>query len=143
MPGQDVLAHIGPRLQAQIEITTALAELLTRNGEQLPNPVTGWALIDTGASRSCIDTGRIQGLNLNPVGVVDVTTANGPTRQEVFQARLVIPQSTITAEGAFIGADLTGQDVNNQPLIALIGRDLLRNWHLVYNGTLGVITISL
>lgn len=41
-----------------------------------------------------------------------------------------------------IGVNIQAQQVNNQPIIALLGRDILSRCLFVYNGTLGIFTIS-
>ncbi len=48
------LAVLGPILPISVSIPQALAALYTSQQISLPSPVTGIALIDTGATRSCV-----------------------------------------------------------------------------------------
>jgi hypothetical protein len=51
--GPTTLANLGPALAVSVAIPQALADLYTRQQRPLPSPITGIALIDTGATRSC------------------------------------------------------------------------------------------
>jgi hypothetical protein len=42
-------------LQASISVAEVIAKQLLQQGQSVPTPITGWALIDTGASATCID----------------------------------------------------------------------------------------
>jgi hypothetical protein len=83
-------------------------------------------------------------LGLNPVGVVASGTAAGPTRQSLYVARLTFPMLGWAGDLQVAGVDLTGQQVATsppQPIVALLGRNLLQNWMLVWNGSGGVWSI--
>lgn len=47
----------GPVIPVQIEIPSALADRLQQSGQAIPAPVSGLALVDTGASVSAVDAG--------------------------------------------------------------------------------------
>ena len=84
--GPSILAHVGPVLAVSVSIPQALADLYTRQQIPLPTPVTGIALIDTGATKSCVH-GPIMGqLGVNPIGVITGLTAAGQVRQ-IFSPR--------------------------------------------------------
>ena len=44
--------------------------------------------------------------------------------------------------GEVIGADLQGQVFNGQPIIALIGRDILSDCVFIFNGKSGMYTLA-
>lgn len=47
-----------------------IVQTFTQQGEPIPQPVIGAALVDTGASLTCVHEPILQGLGLNPIGVV-------------------------------------------------------------------------
>ncbi|MEE8465668.1 MAG: hypothetical protein V3S68_04270 [Dehalococcoidia bacterium] len=78
---------------------------------------------------------------------MNLGTAGGQTPASLYPARFVLAagtSSTLTVDfNSVIGVDLSGQTIGGQNLIALIGRDILSNSLLIYNGILGVYSISL
>ena len=134
----------GPVLAVEVQIPSALALHMTSKNQPLPTPVTGVALIDTGATRSCVDNSVISGLGVQPVNIMNVLTANGKVQQHTYPAKLVFPADKFEVEFAdAIGVDLGGQTAHGQSIIALIGRDLLSEWLFVYNGPLGTFSIAM
>jgi hypothetical protein len=138
------LAVTGPVLEVQIEIPSALAQSLQAANSPIPSPVTGIALIDTGASITSIDASVATRLGLNPNGVATVGTAGGARQQPTYQARLSFPGTPLPGfeHPRVLGCDLTGQMVNQQPIIALIGRDYLLHCVFVYSGGAGSWSLS-
>lgn len=135
----DGLVVTGPKVGVQLEVPTALAKQLGTTGQQVPAPVTGNALIDTGATRSAIDRSVVTSLGLNPVGIVTLGTAGGMSQQALYGLRLVIPSIKATVDFESVtGCDLSGTD-----LIMLIGRDVLRIALFVYDGVSGQYTIAI
>ena len=135
----DGLVALGPRLAVQLEVPSALAKQLAATGARVPTPVTGTALIDTGATRSAIDRTVVTRLGLNPVGLVTLGTAAGPIPQALYPVRLIIQQMNFPAEFESVtGCDLSGTD-----LIMLIGRDVLRVSMSVYDGNSGQYSLAI
>jgi hypothetical protein len=105
------------------------------------------ALIDTGASNTRVHEPILKALGLNPIGSMTSGTAAGPTQHSLYPVRLEFPADHIDREfDSVVGVDLSGQVANlstgPEPIIALIGRDVLRDWILIYNGIGGVISIA-
>lgn len=122
-------------------------KMLGANAAALPAPVSGVALIDTGATATCVHEPVLQQLGLNPIGTIDSGTAAGLTQHKLYPARLEFPADGIDREfNSVAGVNLAGQAVilggATHPIIALIGRDVLSDWILIYNGVGGVVTIS-
>lgn len=139
-----VLANNGPILDVSISIPQALADLYARQRTPLPSPITGIALIDTGATRSCVHGPIMRNLGVNPIGVVTSGTAAGPSPHNLFPAHFTFPAAGIDLDfSAVVGVDLTGQIINGQQLMALIGRDVLSRGIFVYNGPLGAFTFAI
>lgn len=141
-----LLATVGAVLPIEIHVPPIIAQTLTDRGDPVPAPIAGMALIDTGATFTCVHEPVLQQLGLNPIGVTTSGTAAGPVQQSQYPARLVSPDQAWTFDVAsVIGVDLSGQQVPLDPpqdLIALIGRNLLQYCVLVWNGPGGFWTLS-
>ncbi len=55
-PDRGGLHRVGPVLPVEIAVPSALSRFLSAQNQQIPAPMTGLALIDTGATRSCVDS---------------------------------------------------------------------------------------
>ena len=134
----DLLAAHGLLLSVEISVPQALASVLTSQRVPLPKPAVGAALVDTGASCCCVEETLLQGLELQPTSETNVSSPNGNRRQNVYFARLTFPGSPIPA----LEIPMIGVQMNQGTTISLIGRDLLRNCVLIYNGPMGSYTLS-
>ena len=104
----------------------------------MPAVVNGSALIDTGASGTCIDQKAAEQAGLPVIDKAMMASASHAKHEvPVYGAKLVIPHfSAIDVEYAM------GANLDEMNLIALIGRDLLQRAVLVYNGTDGSIALN-
>jgi predicted aspartyl protease len=75
----------------EVHVPQAIAQVLNQQAKPIPAAVTGLALIDTGASRTCVHEPSLTSLGLNPISVVNSGTARGVVQQSVYPARLVFP----------------------------------------------------
>ena len=138
------LAAVGAILEVQIQVPKALSALLEAQNQVVPQPVTGFALIDTGATRTCADESSLSSLGINPIGIVSMGTAGGPTQCPLFPARLWFPSLNLGADfDSIVGVDLQGQTIQDQQLTVLIGRDILSRGILIYSGNGGFFTLAL
>lgn len=137
-PSSKVLKDRGPRISVEIHIPRALASFLTQKGEKIPSPITGSALVDTGASISAVDNTAVCNLGIQQIGVTQVLTPGGKQQQYLYAALLSFPEIPLTVEiSAVIGSSL-----KEQGIIALIGRDVLSKCILIYNGPEGFISLA-
>lgn len=138
-PSVALLQH-GPIVQIIVGLAQSFADQLLQQGHPLPQPISGNALIDTGASTTCIDDQAAQNLGLPAIDVVQMTSASHTsTQQNVYPIQMQIVGSPIRVEVLrAIGANLAAQG-----LMALIGRDYLQHCTLFYNGLTGEITLSI
>ena len=93
------------------------------------------ALIDTGATTSCIDEKFATDLGLT---IIDEQTAHGIGGAKLhsrFLAFMQIPELSTHTTKNFLGVDLKGR----QPV--LLGRDFLYSSIFVYDGVSGIISI--
>lgn len=141
------LQQLGPLIPIQVEIPAALADKYQQDGTPIPNPVGGLALIDTGATTSCVNEGVFQQLGVQPVGVRTLGHAAGKATRSTYAARLTFPGTPLPSMdfSEMIGVDLAGQlpaATSFGTMIALIGRDILARCVMFYNGSEGRFTIA-
>ena len=117
----------------------------------VPLPVSGHALIDTGSDISNIDLTVVQQLSLQPIRTADVSSGDGPPKQkETYAARITFPGTDLPSINfsELIGCDLSGQVDRGSvqdaqvKLIALLGRDMLTRFVLIYDGRSGSFTLT-
>jgi hypothetical protein len=138
--GSTGLQQLGPVFEAEIAVPAALQEMLTAAGRPIPAPVKGRALIDTGATFSAVDDRIMTQLGIPPVGLVQLGTAGGRQMANQYPAKftLIVGGGSISFESP----RATGVNISGQPYIALVGRDVLANVVMIYNGGMGFITIA-
>ncbi len=141
-PTPAVLAQIGPVVPIQIEVPQALNKQLTAAGQPVPAPITGYALIDTGATMSAVDTSVIQKLGVNPVGLASVQTAGGPQQQSLYPIRLIVQGVGLVLDAAQVTGSPLGMNLGGLVIIALIGRDFLQAMLMFYDGPAGEFTVA-
>lgn len=101
--------------------------------------VQRFALVDTGATDSCIDSNLAQALGLRVVDERDVATPSGLDTFNVHLGWIEVPELNFAKSGQLVGASLSG---GGQPYGALLGRDFLRHCSMHYDGETGSVTIS-
>jgi hypothetical protein len=128
----------GPIVQVSVTIEQSAGKGLTARGKTVPTPKSGFALIDTGASNTCIDEGAAKELGLP---VIDVANMQSATHEKhpcnIYPIQIITPIFTLNAPRA-MGAALASQG-----LLVLIGRDVLQHCTFFYNGPMGQFTLSL
>jgi len=142
-PGPAGLLRTGPVLPVEIAVPTALSKFLSARNQQIPSPRAGFALIDTGATRSCVDSQIVSSLGVSPIGIANLGTASGRSQHHLYPAKFDFPAMKFQVEfGSVVGVDLSGQGVGNTQIIALIGRDVLSRCILIYHGTKGSFSLA-
>src|SRR3990167_3037343 len=137
-----VLFEAGPIINIEISIPKALADVYSQTGQTIPQPKIGIALIDTGAKKSCVHDSIMQDLGVSTIGQVMSGTANGQRPCKLFPAFFNFPGTGISVDfTSVVEVNLSGQIINGEQIIALVGRDLLANTIFVYNGRVGLYTL--
>jgi hypothetical protein len=138
------LLQAGPVLPVEIAVPTALSSFLSARNQQIPAPVAGFALIDTGATRSCVDSQVISSLGVNPIGITSLGTARGRSQHHLYPAKFNFPamKGFEIEFGSVVGVDLSGQGAGKMQIIALIGRDVLSRCILIYHGPKGSFSLA-
>ena len=136
---QKVLESRGPILQVNLSVASAFADQLLKENKPVPQAITGFALLDTGASCTCIDDDAAKKLGLPVIDKVKMSSAShNESEKNVYPAIIeVLGMPMKINADRVIGASLAAQD-----LLVLFGRDLLSNFTLFYNGANGEFTIS-
>lgn len=136
----------GPILPVGVSVSRARREALLASGENVPPIVSVRALVDTGASCTCVDPSVLQALSLPATGTVFLytpSTGSTPHAADEYDVGLVVPGAGIhhlplTIDGVpVVAANLAVQGIH-----ALIGRDVLQDCILIYNGTDGDFTLA-
>ena len=84
-------AHVGAVVSVEIHIPQAIAQVLAEQNRPIPPAVSGLAMVDTGATRTCVHEPSLTSLGLNPISIVNSGTAGGVVQHNVYPARIVFP----------------------------------------------------
>lgn len=137
LSGSQILAAIGPTLPVYVgfddQFGAGLAQKPDLPLESLP------ALVDTGASNSCIDAALADQLGLPIVNQETIGGVGGIMAANVYWAQIAIPELNASITGPFAGVYLAA---GRQQHRVLIGRDFLRHFTMVYAGRSGSVKIS-
>jgi hypothetical protein len=137
-PPSVALAMHGPRVQITLGLAQVMIEQLAQQGQPTPVPISGWALIDSGASHTCIDDAAARTLGLPAIDRVRMASASHDRHEASrYPANITLPATGVALDTIAIGAALQVQGI-----LALIGRDFLQHCTLFYNGIYGQITLS-
>lgn len=137
--------HSGPVIDLVIGVSSARAKALQASGMAIPQVQSVRALIDTGASSTCIDPSVMIALDLQPTGTVPMltpSTGSIPVDAETYDVSLMIPAGTQTpllVQNMPVSACVL---FHGQGIYALLGRDVLSRCLLTYNGDINVFTIA-
>lgn len=148
VPGHaQALATGGLVMPVEVHVPARIAALLQQQQQPVPPPQAGLAMVDTGAGITGCNAAALTALGLNPVGQIMLGTAGGPTPTLLYPAMIRVPAANWNFDlTAVAGVILTGQMIPTtppQPLLVLIGRDLLARMSLHWNGPGGACTLSI
>lgn len=114
-------------------------EALQAQGQPVPPIQPCTALVDTGASGLALDTSIVRGLSLKRQGVVTNHTAGGMRQANTYLVSLTFPGSNLRSYSVVLATEVV---LTTQPFKVLIGREIMRNWHVHYNGQSGFVSIA-
>ena len=137
--GADALQHYGPIIEVDIgfDATYDYSNVRAAPASQVSKIP---ALLDTGASESCIDDALAQTIGLPIIDEQKVSGIGGETDVNIYLGHIHIPGLKFTQWGRFAGVLLKK---GNQPHQALIGRSLLQNTILIYDGFFGKVSLAI
>lgn len=125
------LRMVGPQVRVAIGLSGRYVKALSIPPEEQARPAEGLALVDTGAACTVIQRGIPEKLGLGPVGQEMVSTAsNREVPCDQYDVDLLfLEQNVLLGNLVVIEAPII-----LQPIICLIGRDVLSKAVFVYIG---------
>lgn len=134
----------GALLDIVIGVSQARGMALQAAGQSIPNVVQLRALLDTGASFTCIDPTGLSNLNITPKGTTTVNTPStgiNPITVNTYDIGILIPGSA--PPPLFLNTvEVAETSLINLGIQALIGRDILERFVFHYNGIMKIVTLS-
>lgn len=139
------VASGGPLVDAFIAVSAAKRAALNLASQAIPQHQVVRALVDTGASCTCVDPSVLTALNLTPTGSTLVntpSTGSQPQTASTYDVSLTIPCGVHTAFAVDTLEVVESLLVAQQGFHVLIGRDVLRHCHFSYDGRYNLFTLA-
>jgi len=135
----------GPCLNVLLSVSAARLTALQKHGMDAPTPISIRGLVDTGASCTSVDSSVIQTLGISPSGEAQVSTPStkdGPVPMMQYDVGLQIYANKIQHPLIVRNLPVIEAPLAKQGIHALIGRDVLSNCVLNYNGAQKTYTLA-
>ena len=141
LPPVQGLQTMGPTLNTVVTPTSQHLESLEREGREVPLPISGLAIIDTGATFTAVDESICRRLGIKPTGAIRTAHAGGSEIRACYPIRVAFPDIFFppTTLPQAMSVDL---QFGKTPYMVLFGRDLLAKIKFVYNGPAGRFEIA-
>jgi hypothetical protein len=141
--GGGTLSTDGPLIPVEVSIPTALEHWCVAHNSPIPPPALGFALIDTGASISGVHEPILQQMNIQAIDSIPVSTPAGAGRCSIYPARIALPAMTVTdVPVRLAGSQLNWAASDGKNVIMLLGRDILYQFLMIYNGKMNSVTLA-
>ncbi len=137
--------QIGPVLTVAVGVSVPRAGALVAHGQSAPPPVMGRFLLDTGASKTCVDLDLIVPLGLpriNSVLISTPSTGGKPATRDQFDASVIIQGNSPDVSYLVAAIPIIATHFRSQGIDGLIGRDVIDLCMLVYNGPARTVTLG-
>ena len=134
----------GPVIDVYIGVTAAREQALTAAGKQAPEWAMARMLVDTGASHTCVDHSVIGPLKLEPTGLISAhtpTTHGKPTELFQYDVRILLANPSLSGVRSFDALPVSACHLASQGIQGLLGRDVLAQCQLLYNGEIDQFTL--
>ena len=135
----------GPLLNAVVEVSGARSELLRSLGQNVPRRVVVRALVDTGASVTCIDPQVMKRLGITPRGKTPCLTPSTGAEHALmdeYDVCLSVYRNINEVPCRMENLAVVESVLNPQGFDVLLGRDFLSRCILHYNGMTGRYTLA-
>jgi len=134
----------GPKAHLVVWASKARRDALKAAGQPVPDAVLIHVLVDTGASGTCIDPTHLSKLGVAATGLIQIhtpTTSGNPVECKQFDVDIGV----VLENGAFHFVNtlpIVESDLACQGIDGLLGRDVLSQGILIYNGPANTYTLS-
>lgn len=136
----------GPIVNALVQISEGRRAALAAQKSPIPEPQVIRALVDTGASFTSIEPSVLQLLELSPTGTIDIvtpSTGQNVHTTETYDVNFVIYAGPGDPPLSMPNLRVAACELfSRQGIHALIGRDVLKQCILVYNGDFDVFSLA-
>lgn len=140
----EVITAEGPIINMVVATSEPRSRALRHAGLPIPEQLTIPAMLDTGASTTCISMVVVQALGLSPTGsALTHTPSTGLTPASVDMYDVAIAITNPEVRVISMTLPVLGIDLSQQPIEALIGRDVLSKCLLVYDGLRKTISLAM
>lgn len=132
-------------LDMVVGVSSARLQALQASGVPIPSIQNVRALVDTGASGTCLDPVIFTALGLQPTGTTPMLTPSTgitPIDADTYDVSILIPAGTQQPLVLPNMAVSASQLLLAQGFHALLGRDILKQCILHYNGSAGIYTLA-
>lgn len=140
------LTQGAPMINLIVMVSAARRAALLAAHSPVPASQSIRGLVDTGASNTCIDPSVLQALQLQPTGSVPMhtpTTGGVPVAADTYDVAIFIPSTPTSVPFHRPNMQVSATELlSGQGFHALIGRDILSQCVLNYNGTMQLLTIA-
>ena len=137
------IGAIGPIIDIHVGISEPREKALLAGYQAVPPLVKGRALVDTGASSTCIDPKILASLQIPPRGTIPIhtpSTAGSAHLALQYDASLIFPLGGHNWK--FSAIPIIECHLHSYGIDVLIGRDILDAGIFFYNGSSKVFTLS-
>jgi predicted aspartyl protease len=128
----------GPVVQVLLTLSPHALDALKRRSLPVPESIKLAALVDTGATITCISASIIEPLGAQPVRTVRINTPSTHGMEcNVYALQILFPGTLVKVPVQAVAAPLQGQNIQ-----VLIGRDILQHGVFVYQGMSDTFTLA-
>lgn len=137
------LSSSGPVVQVAIGVSLPRRDALVKASKVVPEEVMANLLVDTGASHSCLDKTILAPLGLSATGVIQVhTPSTGKKAQQFRQYDVAVLLYHEDNSRLLATVPVTEVDLSAQGIDGLLGRDILSQCLMVYDGRAGTFCLA-
>jgi len=127
------LSDLGAVIRVEFGLSEARRSFFLLKGRPTPPRILTDALIDTGAQVSCVDIDLLTHLGVRPHGFVAIQPVTGHQFVGQFPVSLRLTGKAGAIED-FVDLQVVGVKLTGHKFRAIIGRDVLSHYRMLYNG---------
>jgi hypothetical protein len=141
-----IQSHI-PLMDMGFNMPVLLTEIAPKDTKIAPKAILVMGHFDTGASKTSIDFKISEKLGLVPIGSSLISTANGTAETPNYILNLFFPDTQLKSFAKIqVGSCDLGfnpeRELNPKNMGLLIGRDIMSQWNIVWNGPTSSVFVS-